>query len=254
MGTGSSVEQVAGDLTLEQYRTMAKAYESAVAKGGDHRQQMRVLKAQFLQSTQVKSGGKTVQSGGKRRSIPPAELRALQIFRDATNVQDWSYNDGWNNLETAENVFGVTFDDEGHVTELILFENGLKGQLPEELTDLSHLTMLSIAHNALTGELASYPWPKLQNIEYLNISYNNFTGKVLPQFISLQKLKQLDLRENKFGGVMPEAFNRLPELGYFDLSNNRFVMNTSKMDQALFTNGGLFCRQGIAFNLEGNPG
>jgi hypothetical protein len=254
MGTGSSVEQVAGDLTIEQYRAMSKAYETAVASGGDNRQQMKQLKAQFLQSTQAKSGGKTVQSGSKRRSIPPVEKRALEKFRDSTNFQNWIYNDGWDNLESADNVFGVTFDDEGHVTELILFENGLEGALPEELTDLSYMTMLSIAHNALTGELSTYPWQKLQNVEYLNISYNNFNGKVLPQFISLQKLKQLDLRENKFNGVMPVAFNKLPELGYFDLSNNRFVMNTSKMDQALFTNGGLFCRQGIAFNLEGNPG
>ena len=48
---------------------------------------------------------------------------------------------------------GVTTDDNGRVTELILIRNNLTGPLPPELGDLTHLTSLNLAHNDLTGPL-----------------------------------------------------------------------------------------------------
>ena len=64
---------------------------------------------------------------------------------------------------------GVTTDDEGRVTEVILFRNQLTGGIPAELGNLSNLTGLVLATNQLTGEIPA----DLGNL-------SNLTGLTLP--------------------------------------------------------------------------
>ena len=77
----------------------------------------------------------------------------------------------------------------------------------------------------LGGELS----PALLDLKYLNyldLSYNDFQGIPIPNFIgSLNKLSYLDLSYASFGGTIPPHLGNLSNLYHFNLS--KFLMNFS---------------------------
>ena len=82
------------------------------------------------------------------------DREALIAFYNATGGATWQDNTNWLSDKPLREWHGVTTDDNGRVTELILIRNNLTGALPPELGDLTHLTWLNLAHN---GRRAPYP-------------------------------------------------------------------------------------------------
>ncbi|XP_027357236.1 receptor-like protein 19 [Abrus precatorius] len=62
---------------------------------------------------------------------------------------------------------------------------------------------------------------ELQQLQYLNLSSNNFQDIHIPEFFSsLNNLRSLDLSYAGFGGKIPSKFGSLPHLKYLNLAGN----------------------------------
>ncbi|RZB61469.1 receptor-like protein EIX1 [Glycine soja] len=91
-------------------------------------------------------------------------------------------------------------NETGHVSKL-----DLHGHYPQRLSGVINISSLI----------------DLQNIEYLNLSNNDFEGSYIPKFMgSFTNLKYLDLSRSRFGGRIPYELGNLSKLEYLDLKWN----------------------------------
>ena len=82
---------------------------------------------------------------------PDSDRAALIALYNATGGTNWTDNTNWRGNSFIGEWYGVTTNDDGRVTAISLKENGLKGQLPAALGDLSELTNLTLTKNDLRG-------------------------------------------------------------------------------------------------------
>ena len=82
-----------------------------------------------------------------------ADVAVLTSLHETTGGAAWADNAGWLEDQALENWYGVTADSIGRVTTLDLTRNGLTGQLPSRLGELSRMKELRIGDNPLTGRL-----------------------------------------------------------------------------------------------------
>lgn len=91
-----------------------------------------------------------------------------------------------------------------NLTSLQLQENHISGPLPPELDQCTHLEHLNLGANNFSGRIVI----PLQNLRYLNLSLNSFTGENIPSGLGqLRHLQVLDLAATGLTGAFP------PELG-----------------------------------------
>ncbi|KAJ4821120.1 LRR receptor-like serine/threonine-protein kinase GSO1 [Rhynchospora pubera] len=84
------------------------------------------------------------------------------------------------------------------------------------ITDMSY---------ALHGEIRSSIL-SLQYLRYLDLSYNDFTNAILPEFIGfLKELRYLNLSFSNFDGRLPPTLGNLSNLQYLGLSQNNLYSN-----------------------------
>ncbi len=100
-------------------------------------------------STPVPSPTATDAPGTAAATAPPAvsgsaetDREALVALYNATNGENWRYNDNWLSDAPLGEWHGVTTNDDGRVTVLHLPNLGLSGEIPAELGSLSNLRAL----------------------------------------------------------------------------------------------------------------
>ncbi|GMP95184.1 hypothetical protein CsSME_00044326 [Camellia sinensis var. sinensis] len=148
-------------------------------------------------------------NGNSTVSCIAKERQALLRFKDdltdpSSWLSSWSSNDdccSWN---------GVVCDNfSGHVREL---------HLQGSCTDYSDF-MCNDYIPKLGGKL-NPSLLNLKDLNYLNLSYNDFGGIEIPNFIgSLRSLEYLDLSKAGFSGVIPQTLGNLTSLHYLDLQH-----------------------------------
>ena len=149
---------------------------------------------------------------------PAEERAALAALYRATGGDGWKYNDNWLSAAPIGTWHGVFTDENGHVTELRLEQNRLRGALPA-LNALTHLTTLYLYGNELTG-----PIPELKaltSLKYVWLSGNRFSGPV-PALNSLTNLRYLNLADNQLTGPVPDL-SAVPYLRQLILRSNRLT-------------------------------
>ena len=140
---------------------------------------------------------------------PEGDRAALVALHNATDGPNWGNNTGWLTDVPLGQWYGVTTDDSGRVTELILNDNGLSGSIPAVLGNLSSLKVLNLANPRLsctrsTGQrwvcTSSLPAP------------NRLTGAIPADLARLANLEQLVLDGNQLSGTIPAWLGNLSKL------------------------------------------
>ncbi|XP_024315666.1 protein MALE DISCOVERER 2 isoform X1 [Brachypodium distachyon] len=101
--------------------------------------------------------------------------------------------------------FGVECSDDGRVIGLNLANLGLKGVLPPEIGQLTHMHSLILHKNSFYGIIPT-EIGDLWDLQVLDLGYNNFHGPIPPELFSLEFLF---LKGNRFSGGLPLELNEL---------------------------------------------
>lgn len=117
------------------------------------------------------------------------------------------------------------------LTNLILCHNRLSGSVPPFLSQ--SLTRLDLKHNALTGSLAPTSLPP--SLQYLSLSWNRLSGSVDRLLNRLDQLNYLDLSLNQFTGTVPGRIFSFP-INNLQLQRNLFYGPVQPVDQVTISN------------------
>nr|XP_027105629.1 probable LRR receptor-like serine/threonine-protein kinase At1g53430 isoform X2 [Coffea arabica]XP_027105630.1 probable LRR receptor-like serine/threonine-protein kinase At1g53430 isoform X2 [Coffea arabica] len=178
------------------------------------------------------------------------KLEYFNILGNAFNKSIPGYIFEWPELEKLI-LMGNNF--EGHLPNKIL---GLPkmaylaiNNLPGGKTDVSFpdihnmvsLYFLTLRNCSLTGPIPDYIW-RFTNLFYLDLSFNNLTGKIPPDLNQSQP-QFVFLRSNKLNGTVPGWLTSLSNSGsYVDVSENSFT-NVNLTNGNISSNLNLFeCR------------
>ena len=145
---------------------------------------------------------------------------ALVALYNATDGANWLNNGNWLSNAPMGEWHGVTTDSDGRVTQLILDNNQLTGEISAELGSLSSLTVLDLHNNQLTGEIPA-ELGNLTNLELLDLGYNRLTGEIPAELGSLTNLTHLYLYRNQLTGEIPAELGSLTSLETLYLTSNQ---------------------------------
>jgi Leucine-rich repeat (LRR) protein len=91
------------------------------------------------------------------------------------------------------------------------------------LEKLINCKRISLANNNISGEFLR-ELATLGQLEYVNLSSNNMSGQIFSEYIeNLQYLTFLDLSFNEFHGKIPNIFDKVALLTHLNLSGNNFT-------------------------------
>ena len=148
------------------------------------------------------------------------ERDALVALYYSTGGPHWNHSDNWLSDEPLNRWYGVGTVGE-RVTEVHLGGNGLRGEIPAELRNLTHLRELWFGDgNDLTGELPS-ELSRLTKLEVLDLGYNEVSGAIPAWLGDLRHLRSLYLDNNRFEGEIPSELGNLVRLELLTLFGNR---------------------------------
>ena len=122
--------------------------------------------------------------------IPESECNALVTLFNSTTGAGWYdvFRGNWNVTNTPCSWAGVVCSD-GHVIQIDKNANGLDGTLPD-LTPLTHLEVLRLGDNQLTGTIDAAKLPA--SLEELSLSNNQLSGT--PDLSALPNLTTVDFK------------------------------------------------------------
>nr|XP_027082532.1 putative receptor-like protein kinase At3g47110 [Coffea arabica] len=132
-------------------------------------------------------------------------------------------------LTLEENhLSGVIPRDFGKLQDLQrlrLDQNELSGQIVSTLCNATGLYYLNLSFNQFEGgNIFDNVLMRCQNLQYLDISHNNFTGIISPQFLQTHSsLMYIKIGENSFSGSLPPEVGKLIQLVDFNVSHNQFA-------------------------------
>ena len=126
-----------------------------------------------------------------------AEDRAVLVsLYEKTGGANWVRDDNWLSEAPLDEWHGVNSDYRGRVIELHLHSNGLSGEIPPELGNLSYLETLFLRGNQLSGKIPP-ELGNLSNLEVLNLAHNQLSGLVPSELGNLRNISLLDLTGNR---------------------------------------------------------
>ena len=161
----------------------------------------------------------TFPAGAIAQGSPAMDRAALEVLYDATDGPNWTDNTNWKTDAPLAEWYGVTTDADGRVVGLELNENGLVGELPEELGGLDYLRWLWLYVNDLSGTIPAQ-LGRLSRLGALALSRNALTGPIPPELGGLANLEYLQLGSNDLNGQIPPELGNLARLRWLYLWYN----------------------------------
>jgi len=171
----------------------------------------------------------------KNSKLTKLTLRRSPIFLDVndpkTNVQDSlalvaiyektqgkNWTKQWDLEKPVYTWEGVDLKL-GRVTQVILNNTNLTGEIPKEVMNLPMLQVLDWAGNNLKGEIPAL-WSGLDSLREINMKNNELTGNIPDSMGTLIHLERVDLSGNKLDGELPKMIQKWVNLWYLNLANN----------------------------------
>ena len=147
-----------------------------------------------------------VQKAAAQGSVATDRAALVELY-EATGGAGWRGRTNWLSEEPIGDWHGVTTDYGGRVSVLSLEENGLKGTLPPEVGNLSHMRQVHLWGNALTGPVPRALWSL--PLELVALTGNKVTGTLPPEVGDLVDLRWVDLGWTEMTGALPQSMTNL---------------------------------------------
>ena len=160
-----------------------------------------------------------------------SEQEALVALYISTEGSRWRNNTNWLSDEPIDSWFGVeTFG--GRVGALRLGGNGLRGEIPPELSQLNGLEVLDLGGGKLSGAIPEW-LGDLNQLRYLYLDNNLFEGEVPAALGHLNRLELLTLhRSVGLHGALPETLTNITDLNSLYFFESRLCAPLSDSFQA----------------------
>ncbi|XP_022142795.1 phytosulfokine receptor 2 [Momordica charantia] len=159
----------------------------------------------------------------------PKDLLALRGFvKGLTNSSILSV---WLNESSCCSWDGVDCGFYGNtsltdrVTKLVLPNMNLKGKISQSLAGLDQLIWLNLSYNQLEGGLPT-EFSSLKQLQVLDLSYNKLSGPVTNATSGLKSVRILNISSNSFAGDFPQLMG-FQNIAAFNISNNSFTGEVS---------------------------
>ncbi|KAH9729176.1 protein kinase domain-containing protein [Citrus sinensis] len=159
-----------------------------------------------------------------------SELQYLSVYNNSlngafpfqlSNLRKVRYLDlGGNFLETPD---WSKFSNMPSLTHLSLCYNELTLEFPSFILTCRNLTYLDLSLNKLSGLIPERLFTNLGKLEYLNLTDNQFQGKLSPNVSKLSNLTVLRLATNKFSCPIPGDIGLMSNIQLVELFNNSFT-------------------------------
>uniref|UniRef100_A0A5B7AQT9 Malectin-like domain-containing protein n=1 Tax=Davidia involucrata TaxID=16924 RepID=A0A5B7AQT9_DAVIN len=153
------------------------------------------------------------------------EVRALQTLKSALGLP---LRFGWNGdpcvpqqhpWSGADCQFDRT-SSKWVIDGLGLDNQGLRGFLPNDISQLRHLQSINLSGNSIQGAIPSL-LGTIASLERLDLSYNFFNGSIPESLGQLTSLRRLNLNSNSLSGRVPAALGgRLLHRASFNFTDN----------------------------------
>lgn len=154
-------------------------------------------------------------------STSDSDRAALIALYNATNGSNWTNNTNWLSESPLGEWYGITLDQDGRVSQLVLERNNLQGSIPSDIGQLSELDNLSLRDNQVSGTLP-VELGKLKTLSRLDLASNRLAGTVPTGIVGeLSNLEILDLQSNRFTGSIPTRLGS--RMWYLALGGNEFT-------------------------------
>nr|GMD15154.1 probable LRR receptor-like serine/threonine-protein kinase At1g14390 [Ipomoea batatas] len=145
-----------------------------------------------------------------RGSIPQSiakfkNLKSLDLSQNLFNgsIPDLKGLSGLKVVDLSGNNLGPSFPSLGNnIVKLVLANNSLRSQVPQELRKLNLLTTMDLSSNKLVGPIPSFLF-SLPSLEYINLARNQLSGALQPSVSCSKGLSFVDISNNLLIGKLP---------------------------------------------------
>ena len=120
-------------------------------------------------------------------------------------------------VELWDECYSIT-----NTTVLLRINEGLTGEIPSEIGQLTNLVNLQLQYNELTGSIPT-EIGNLTSLVKIDLRYNNLSGSIPTEIGSLTSLNELRIQKNQLSGTIPSAIGNLTELTHLYLYGNQFT-------------------------------
>ncbi|GAB3707639.1 hypothetical protein GCM10027592_41970 [Spirosoma flavus] len=156
------------------------------------------------------------------------DYQPLVDLYNATNGANWTNKTGWLSGcdpctgNGGQPWFGLACRN-GRVSQIVLYNNNLVGNLPASLSALTGLQVLQINGNPGLSGIIPAGLSNLTALVRLELDANALTGGIPVELGSLTNLQRLVLSSNQLTGNIPVELGSLTNLQRLFLSNNQLT-------------------------------
>ncbi len=142
------------------------------------------------------------------------EREALVEFYYALDGDNWYHNENWCSDKPVKEWYGVNYGgnnglahyESDYVESLYLYDNNLKGQIPDSFYNLTNLRQVSLPYNDIGGVFSS-KIAQLKDLRVLDLRNNHIYGDDLSWVGTLSELTHLGLLLNPIKSISREIGN-----------------------------------------------